>query len=84
MNWVVRFRPEVEQDMAEAAAWYEARQAGLGGEFVEEVIRVWYSLAKNPLLNSRRHPKRTSAGGTRNGSLIASSTRRWKLSMLLS
>ncbi len=42
--------------MAEAAAWYEARQPGLGGEFVEEVIRVWHGLGENPLLNCRRHP----------------------------
>ena len=30
MNWRVEFRPEVEQDVAEAAAWYDARQPGLG------------------------------------------------------
>ena len=42
--------------MAEAAAWYEARQAGLGREFVEEVIQVWRALGENPLLNCRRHP----------------------------
>ncbi len=54
MNWRVDFRPEVEQDVAEAAAWYEARQPGLGAEFVEEVICVWDALAVNPLLNSRR------------------------------
>jgi toxin ParE1/3/4 len=58
MKWRVEFRPEVEQDMAEAAAWYEARQAGLGVEFVEEVIRTWDALAKNPTLNCRRHPSR--------------------------
>ncbi len=56
MNWRVEFRPEVEQDVAEAAAWYENRQAGLGAEFIEEVIHVWNSLGENPLLNSRRHP----------------------------
>jgi toxin ParE1/3/4 len=56
MNWRVVIRPEVEQDMAEAADWYEARQPGLGAEFVEEVIRVWDALEDNPLLNSRRHP----------------------------
>lgn len=38
MSWAVEFRPEVEHDVAEAAAWYEARQPGLGVEFVEEVI----------------------------------------------
>ncbi len=40
MNWRIVIRPEVEQDVAEAADWYEARQPGLGAEFVEEVIRV--------------------------------------------
>ena len=55
MKWRVEFRPEVEADVAEAAAWYEARQTGLGAEFVEEIIRVWDALSENPLLNSRRH-----------------------------
>ncbi|MGA2243003.1 MAG: hypothetical protein ABSH11_13340 [Verrucomicrobiota bacterium] len=41
MNWRVVIRPEVEQDVVEAAIWYESRQPGLGVEFVEEVIRVW-------------------------------------------
>jgi toxin ParE1/3/4 len=56
MNWRVEFRPEVEQDVAEATTWYEACQVGLGAEFVEEVICVWNALAENPLLNSRRDP----------------------------
>jgi plasmid stabilization system protein ParE len=56
MSWRVEFRPEVEHDVTEAAAWYEARQPGLGREFVEEIIRVWDALADNPLLHSRRHP----------------------------
>lgn len=55
MSWRVEFRPEVETDVTEAAAWYETRQPGLGAEFVEEVIRVWDALAENPLLNCRRH-----------------------------
>jgi hypothetical protein len=58
MNWRVVIRPEFEQDVAEAAIWYESRQTGLGVEFVEEVIRVWDALAENPLLNSRRHPRK--------------------------
>jgi plasmid stabilization system protein ParE len=58
MNWRVVIRPEVEQDVAEAAIWYESRQTGLGVEFVEEIIRVWDALAENPLLNSRRHPRK--------------------------
>lgn len=54
MTWRVVIRPEVEHDVADAAAWYEARQSGLGLAFVEDVIKVWDDLAINPLLNSRR------------------------------
>lgn len=56
MKWQVVFRPEVEQDVADAISWYESHQAGLGAEFAEEIIQVWEALAENPLLNSRRHP----------------------------
>jgi len=38
MSWRVEFRPEVEADVAAAAAWYAARQPGLGMEFEAEVI----------------------------------------------
>lgn len=55
MNWIVEFRPEVELDVREAAAWYERREEGLGGEFVEEIIRVWDEIAKLPLVGSVRH-----------------------------
>lgn len=56
MRWRVEFRPQVEQDVTGAGAWYESRQPGLGAVFVEDVIRAWHSLAANPLLNSRKHP----------------------------
>ena len=56
MKWRVEFLPEVEEDVAGAAAWYEERQAGLGAEFIDEVVSVWDALSENPLLNSRRHP----------------------------
>jgi len=55
MSWRVEFRPEVQSDVTEAAAWYDTRQPGLGAEFVEEIIRVWDALAEDPLLHSRRH-----------------------------
>jgi toxin ParE1/3/4 len=58
MSWRVVIRPEVEQDVTEAAAWYDAQQAGLGEEFREEVIQVFDTLAVNPLLYSRRHPRK--------------------------
>src|SRR5262245_17289110 len=55
MSWRVEFRPEVEEDVSDAALWYEERQPGLGMEFIEEVISVWRELAENPTLGSRRH-----------------------------
>jgi len=58
MIWRVVIRPEVERDVAEAARWYESRQAGLGAEFVEEVIRVWNALESGPLIQARRHPRK--------------------------
>jgi len=56
MNWHVEFRPEVRNDVAEAARWYEAREAGLGDGFVDEILRVWDAIAENPMIGSRRHP----------------------------
>ena len=58
MNWRIVVRPEVERDVAEAAAWYDSQQPGLGTEFREEVIQVFDALAQNPLLNCRRHPRK--------------------------
>jgi toxin ParE1/3/4 len=54
--WRVEFRPEFVDDAAEAFAWYEGKQPGLGNEFIDEVMRVLDSLAENAYLNSRRHP----------------------------
>ena len=58
MNWRVEIRPEVESDVAQAARWYESQQAGLGVEFVKEIIQVWDALAENPLLNAHRHSRK--------------------------
>lgn len=58
MNWRVVVRPEAGEDVADAAAWYDTRQEGLGGRFVEEVLRVFDALTVNPLPNSQRHPRK--------------------------
>lgn len=58
MSWRVIVRPEAGGDVEEAAAWYDARREGLGDEFVEDVLAVFDALAENPLLNSRRHPRK--------------------------
>ena len=54
MNWRIEFRPEVEQDIAQAAMWYETRQPGLGVELLNELIRTWDALAENPLQGNSR------------------------------
>lgn len=41
---------------AAAARWYESREAGLGQEFVEEMITIWDAISEHPLLGARRHP----------------------------
>jgi len=56
MSWQVVSRPEVEDDVAGIAEWYDRRSEGLGDRFVEEVLAVLDELAQNPLLHCRRHP----------------------------
>jgi len=58
MSWRVVVRAEVGDDVAEAADWYDSKSEGLGNEFVDEVLQVLDALSVNPLLNSRRHPRK--------------------------
>lgn len=58
MNWRIRLRPDVHDDISRASAWYEAQRDGLGGEFREAVIRVFDELVDNPLLNCRQSPRK--------------------------
>jgi len=58
MSWHVVVRPEVVEDITEAAGWYDSRCDGLGDQFVEQVFRVFDALEINPLLNSRHHPRK--------------------------
>src|SRR5271170_5355622 len=56
MSWCIRSRPEVEQEIAAAAAWYEERQPGLGDVFIREAQATYRAITENPFLNSRKHP----------------------------
>jgi toxin ParE1/3/4 len=56
MNWKVVARPQAEDDILEAADWYDTQRSGLGDEFVEEILAVFDALETNPLLHCRRHP----------------------------
>lgn len=48
MIFEVRLRPEAEQDLAEAAAWYEEHKGGLGSDFLDEVLSTLTSVAETP------------------------------------
>jgi plasmid stabilization system protein ParE len=48
----VRLRPEAEQDLAEAARWYEDQQPGLGLKFLDEALATISAIAERPLASS--------------------------------
>ncbi|HKP36806.1 MAG TPA: hypothetical protein VJT71_08100 [Pyrinomonadaceae bacterium] len=56
MRWQVVARPEAEDDIIEAAEWYDTQRTGLGDEFIEDILSVLSALETNPLLHCRRHP----------------------------
>ena len=41
-------RPAAEDDLEEAAAWYEARRAGLGREFLASIDQALERLKRHP------------------------------------
>ena len=47
--------PEVEQDIAEAYAWYEARRAGLGEEFLSCVDACLAAICRLPEMQAAVH-----------------------------
>jgi toxin ParE1/3/4 len=55
MKWQVVARPQAEDDILEAVAWYDGQRAGLGDEFTEEILAIFDALEANPLLSSRYH-----------------------------
>lgn len=55
MTFDIRLRPEAEQDLADAAAWYERHREGLGHEFLDEVLAMLVSIAETPLIYSDVH-----------------------------
>jgi plasmid stabilization system protein ParE len=59
MSFQLIIREGAEADIAGAADWYEAQQAGLGVEFVAEAKRAIRWAASHPLVNRlmRREPE---------------------------
>lgn len=50
MTVEVRLRPEAEQDLADAATWYEGQREGLGQEFLDEAAATFSAIAERPLM----------------------------------
>jgi plasmid stabilization system protein ParE len=46
----LRLRPESEQDLADAAAWYEEQREGVGNQFLDEVLSVFSVISDTPLI----------------------------------
>ncbi|MBI3563268.1 MAG: type II toxin-antitoxin system RelE/ParE family toxin [Gammaproteobacteria bacterium] len=55
MTLEVRLRPEAEQDLSDAATWYEQQLPGLGHQFLDEVIAMLSLIADTPLLYPQIH-----------------------------
>ncbi|MEK6772270.1 MAG: type II toxin-antitoxin system RelE/ParE family toxin [Pseudomonadota bacterium] len=55
MTLEVRLRPEAEQDLSGAAAWYEMQRQGLGHDFLDEVLEMLSSIAESPLMYPTVH-----------------------------
>jgi toxin ParE1/3/4 len=51
----LEIRPQALADIADAAAWYEERQPGLGERFTREVVAAIDVLLPNPLIYRLRN-----------------------------
>jgi len=52
----VLFRPEAENDVAEAFAWYESRSRGLGADFLRALDIAISAIRRRPLLHREIAP----------------------------
>ena len=48
MNGDLIVRPSAEEDVRDAAFWYESKREGLGAEFTLEVDSLYERIAENP------------------------------------
>lgn len=60
MTLEVRLRLEAEQDLADAAIWYDEQLPGLGRQFLDEALVAFSSIAETPLMYPiiHRHTRR--------------------------
>jgi len=50
MTYILRFLPEVEEDVIAGYKWYEEKSSGLGEEFLRMFYAYSVELPRNPLL----------------------------------
>ncbi len=55
MTFEVRLRPEAEQDLSDAAFWYEGQRPGLGKQFLDEVLAIFSMIAETPVMYPTVH-----------------------------
>ena len=51
-------RPEIDDDLLQAAEWYDQQQPGLGQKFLRDVIETIERLLQNPFLYYVRNRRR--------------------------
>ncbi|MBE8190095.1 MAG: type II toxin-antitoxin system RelE/ParE family toxin [Candidatus Thioglobus sp.] len=49
MKFAIYFRPEAEQDIENAAQWYEQQKSGLGYDFLAEIENITKIISQNVL-----------------------------------
>ncbi len=57
MNHTLRIRAPAQADMANAARWYEARDKGLGAEFLRAVDACLSAIQRSPERHPHVHPR---------------------------
>ena len=57
MTIALRLRPEAEQDLADAAVWYEEQREGLGNQFLDEALSAFSVISETPLMFPVVHRK---------------------------
>ncbi len=50
MTLEVRLRPEAEQDLSDAATWYEEQLPALGHQFLDRVLQTFSTISETPLM----------------------------------
>jgi plasmid stabilization system protein ParE len=58
VSYSLEIRPDALSDIAEAAAWYDEREPGLGAEFVKAIREAISSVASNPSAHRLRNRRR--------------------------